>query len=200
MVLPPRVYFTLIEAAMRWNCSTADIAAWAAAGRFNIVTAIAPVSHGLHTIAGFVIISVTDILQMFRRTGASAPSGIVRRVRPKDREDWVVLADPAEQIVVTVDDLYIMAEEVQRFELDWDLLHRPTAHVGSTARYDWDGMYTALMVRVHDRGLPATQAELVAEAQDWFIAQSATGEAPDERTIRRRLTPVWRALRGDRDG
>lgn len=52
-----------------------------------------------------------------------------------------------------------MAKDVQRFETDCDLLRRPAAHIGSTARYDWDGMYIALMVRIHDQGLPATQAE-----------------------------------------
>lgn len=63
-------------------------------------------------------------------------------------------------------------------------------------RYDWDGMYVAMLKRVNDQGLPETQAEWVGEVQEWFIANSEAGDAPDERTIRRRITPVWKALRG----
>jgi hypothetical protein len=36
MSLPPRVYFTLIEAAARWNCTVADIAGWASVGRLSL--------------------------------------------------------------------------------------------------------------------------------------------------------------------
>lgn len=107
-----------------------------------------------------------------------------------------MIADPADRIEVTLADLLIMAEDLRRFEVDCDLLRRPTSRIGSTARYDWDGMYIALMVRIHDQGLPATQAECLGEMQEWFVANSETGEAPDERTIRRRLTPIWKALRG----
>ncbi|WBU59621.1 hypothetical protein [Paracoccus albus] len=51
------------------------------------------------------------------------------------------------------------------------------------------------MVRLHEDGLPATQGEWVAEVQDWFAKTSPGREIPDESTIRRRLTPIWRALR-----
>ena len=39
------------------------------------------------------------------------------------------------------------------------------------------------------------QAELVAEMQDWFGDQADGKKMPDSRSIRRRITPVWRALR-----
>lgn len=57
------------------------------------------------------------------------------------------------------------------------------------------GVQAALIVRIHDRGLPATQAELVAEMQDWFADRSDGKKMPDERSIRRKVTPIWRALR-----
>ena len=196
MALPPQAYFTLIEAAVRWNCTTADIAGWASVGRLHIVTAIAPVTHGLHTVAGYVVVSVTDILHMFRRTGASQSNGFVKRVRPTGQPDWILIDDPEKHIPVTIDDLFIMAEDVQRFEADWDLDRRQGGYPGSVPKYDWDGMYVAMMKRALDNGLPATQAEWVGEVQEWFIANSDTGDAPDERTIRRRVTPAWKALRG----
>lgn len=57
------------EAAARWECTLADIAGRASASRFDIVTAIAPVMQILKDVAGFVVVAVTDILQMFRRCG-----------------------------------------------------------------------------------------------------------------------------------
>lgn len=107
-----------------------------------------------------------------------------------------MITDPAERIEVTLSDLLIMAKDVQKFEAEYDLLRRPTAHIGSTARYDWDGMYVALMVRIHDQGLLATQAEWLGELQEWFVANGDGAEVPDERTIRRRFTPIWKVLRG----
>ena len=56
-------------------------------------------------------------------------------------------------------------------------------------------MNVALIQRIHDRGLPATQADLIAEMQHWFADQSDGTKMPDSRTIRRRITPIWRALR-----
>jgi hypothetical protein len=195
MALPPRVYFTLHEVAARWDCTLADIAGWASVGRFDIMTAIAPLIVGSQIVSGYVVVSVTDILQMFRRCGTGPTRSFLRRVRPKDREDWIMIVDPADRIEVTLADLLIMADDVHRFETDCDLLRRPASHIGSTARYDWDGMYIFLIRRVHEHGVPETQAEWVGEVQEWFVKKSESGEVPDERTIRRRLTPIWKALR-----
>ena len=56
-------------------------------------------------------------------------------------------------------------------------------------------MNVALIQRIHERGLPASQAELIAEMQSWFADQSDGTKMPDSRSIRRRVTPIWRALR-----
>lgn len=196
MSLPPRVYFTLHEAAARWDCTLADIAGWASVGRFDIVTAIAPIANGLQVVAGFIAVSVTDILPMFRRCGTGPTTSRLWRVRPIGQTDWVMLPERPTWSEVTLADLLIMAEDVHRFEEDCDLLRRPASHIGSTSRYDWDGMYISLIRRVHENGVPETQAEWVGEVQEWFVEKSDTGEVPDERTIRRRLTPIWKALRG----
>lgn len=145
---------------------------------------------------GYVVVSVTDIMQMFRRCGTGPTKSVLRRIRPKDQDEWIMMMDPATGIEVTLADLLIMADDVRRFETEFDLLRRPASNIGSTARYDWDGMYITLMVRIHEEGLPATQAEWLGEVQEWFVATSESGEVPDERTIRRRLTPIWKALRG----
>jgi hypothetical protein len=180
MALPPRVYFTLHEVAARWDCNLADIAGWASVGRFDIMTAIAPFIVGSQILSGYVVVSVTDILQMFRRCGTGPTKSFLRRMRPKDQEDWIMISDPADRIEVTLADLLIMADDVHRFETDCDLLRRPASHIGSTARYDWEGMYITLMVRIHDQGLPATQAEWLGEVQEWFVVNGDGGEVPDD--------------------
>ena len=38
-------------------------------------------------------------------------------------------------------------------------------------------------------------AELIAEVQDWFTQNSANGEIPEESTTRKKIAPIWRALR-----
>lgn len=45
--------------------------------------------------------------------------------------------------------------------------------------------------------LSEKQADLVAEMQNWFIAANVDGDAPDESTIRKRLSPIWRGLRAE---
>ena len=109
MSLPPRVYFTLHEVAARWDCTLADIAGWASVGRFDIVTAIAPVMHGLQIVAGFVVVSVTDILQMFRRCGTGPTTSRLWRVRPIGQAEWVLLPEHPTGYDITLADLLIMA-------------------------------------------------------------------------------------------
>ena len=44
---------------------------------------------------------------------------------------------------------------------------------------------------------PATQTALIVEMQEWFIANSLHGSAPDESTIRQRIKVIWRALKAE---
>ncbi|UWQ90426.1 hypothetical protein K3727_16865 [Rhodobacteraceae bacterium M382] len=195
MGLPPKAYYSIHEAAGRWDCSLSDIAGWASVGRFDIVTGISPAVCGSRTIAGFVAVSVSDILPLFSCTNAGLNSRRLKRIRVLGEQDWQTVTKPAKGISITLGDLMILAEEARRFEEDCDLLRRPAEHIGSTPNYDWDGMYLTLVLRVHEQGVPPTQAEWVGEVQEWFVKTSQTGKVPDERTIRRRITPIWKALR-----
>ena len=75
------------------------------------------------------------------------------------------------------------------------MVRRVTGGPGATTPYDWEGMNIALILRIFDHGLPATQAELVAEMQEWFADQTDGKKMPDSRSIRRRITPIWKAVR-----
>ena len=95
MALPPRVFFTLHEASARWGCNIADIAGWAHTGRFQILTGIPPVRCGEEIIAGMVVLSPMELLPLFRRCGTGPSEGVMRRIQPLARQDWLLITDPA---------------------------------------------------------------------------------------------------------
>jgi hypothetical protein len=195
MALPPRVFYTLHEAAARLGCNIADIAGWAAVGRFRIMTGIGPVLCDQEVVAGQVVISPMDLIPLFRRCGTGPTEGVLKRLQPPGRDNWLLITDPVGGISVTVADMLILAEEVHSFEEDNDMVRRGGGGPGATSPYDWEGMLVALILRLHEKGLPSTQAELVTEMQDWFADQSDGAKIPDDRTIRRRITPIWTSLR-----
>ncbi len=195
MALPPRVYYTLQEVTARWGCNIADVAGWADASRFRILTGIPAIRCGDEVVAGKVVLSPMELLPLFRRCGTGPTEGVMRRIQPVGRQDWLLITDPTGGIPIAVADMMIMADEVHAFEEENDMVRRVAAGPGAATPYDWEGMNIALIVRIHDHGLPATQAELVAEMQDWFADRSDGKKMPDSRSIRRRTTPIWRALR-----
>ena len=195
MALPPRVFFTLHETSARWGCSIADLAGWADAGRFRILTGIPAVRCGEEVVAGKVVLSPMELLPLFRRCGTGPSEGIMRRIQPVGRGDWLLITDPEGGIPVAVADMLILADDVHAFEEENDMVRRVVTGPGASTPFNWEGMNIALILRIHDHGLPATQAELVAEMQDWFAERSGGQKMPDGRSIRRRVTPIWRALR-----
>lgn len=194
MKLPKREFYTVHEVATRWGYTIADVAGWSAAGHFDILTGIPPAMCGEKVVAGEVIISAFDILPMFRRCGTGPQTAWLRRVRTKGETEWQLLTEPAAGVEVSVADLLISGQQVHRFEEKNELFRRMSGSTGSVSPYDWEGMLQALALRIHERGLPASQGELVGEMQEWFVENSDGNDVPDERSIRRRITPIWRAL------
>lgn len=197
MALPPRAFFTLHETASRWGCTIADIAGWAAVGKLDIVTGIPLAVCGTDKVSGKVFVSPMDMLPLFRRSGTGPTSIKLLRVKPDPGADWIYVTEPADGVEVSIADLLIGGQDVLRFEDEYDLLRRIGGGTGALSPYDWEGMYVAMIKRIHEHGLPATQAELIGELQEWFGNVAESGEVPDESTIRRRLRPFWRALRGE---
>ena len=95
---------------------------------------------------------------------------------------------------LTAADIMITAKEIDRFEGDHGIGRTRSVGPGAPLKYDWDGFYIAVLKRIYSGGFPARQRDLVVEMQEWFIANSAEGDAPDESTIRRRIQAVWKEL------
>lgn len=197
MALPPRAFFTLHETASRWGCMIADIAGWATEGKLDIVTGIPLAICGTDKVSGKITVSPMDMLPLFRRGGTGPTVIKLLRIKPEGGHDWTYVTEPADGVEVSIADLMVTGQDVQRFEDDYDLLRRIGGGTGSLSPYDWEGMYVIMIQRIHEHGLPATQAELIGELQEWFANVAENGDVPDESTIRRRLRPFWRVLRGN---
>ena len=197
MPLPPVAFYSIYEIAVRWGCHPADVAGWAAAGHLQVLAGIPPVSCGEETVAGMVQVPIAELMPMFRRIGPSDEQARLKRVMPLGSKSWLKVTDPAEGVLVRSSDLLIDAVTLQQFEEDRDLLRRPASSIGSGPRYDWDAMYAWLTWSLFEKGVPETQTALVTLVQEWFVQNSKSGEVPDESTIRKRLTSLWRKLRGE---
>lgn len=195
MNLPPRAFFSMNEISARWGCALADVAGWAATDHLSLVTSIASVICGKQPVAGIVMVNAADMMRMFRRHGASDEECRVFRIRTPGSADWQYITEPADGVLVQLSDLMLMACEVQKFEDERDVMRRSFPAPGAVPRYDWEGANIMLFRRINDHGLPATQSELIAEVQDWFAQNSPTGEIPEESTTRKKIAPIWRALR-----
>ena len=131
---------------------------------------------------------------MFRRCGTGPKTAQLRRLRTEDATDWLFVTDPPEGVDVSIADLFVRSKQVMKFEDTHDLLRRVSGGTGSTSPYDWDGMTKAFLIRIHDRGIPASKAELIGDIQDWFVAHSNGDEIPSERSIRRHVDDLWKTL------
>jgi hypothetical protein len=198
MALPPRAFFTLHETASRWGCTIADIGGWAIEGKLDIVTGIPIATCGTEKVSGRITISPMDMLPLFRRTGTGPTVIKLQRIKPANSDEWCYISEPVDGVEVSIADLLIGGQDVLRFEDEHDLLRRIGGGTGSLSPYDWEGMYVTLIKRIHEHGIPDTQAELIGELQDWFADVAENGDVPDESTIRRRLRPFWRALRDEK--
>ncbi|MBW6496028.1 MAG: hypothetical protein K0B16_16015 [Burkholderiaceae bacterium] len=197
MPLPPIAFYSIYEISARWGCHPADVAGWAAAGHLQVLAGIPLVTCGEETIAGLVEVPIAELMPMFRRYGPSEETARLKRVLPLGSKSWLQVTDPPDGLPIRSSDLLLAAGPVQQFEEERDLLRRPASNIGATPRYEWDAMYAWLTCHIFEKGPPATKTALIAQVQDWFVQNSPSGEAPDESTIRKRLTALWHKLRGD---
>lgn len=197
MPLPPVAFYSIYEIAVRWGCPPADVAGWAAEGHLKVVAGIPPVRCGDEVVGGLVEVPIAELMCMFRRFGPSDDIGRLRRVLKPGSATWAHVTEPSDGLPIRSSDLLVASGSLLQFEEERDLLRRPASTIGASPRYDWDAMYAWLTWFIFEKGVPETQTALVSLVQDWFVQNSKSGEVPDESTIRKRLTSLWRKLRGE---
>ncbi|WP_164555153.1 hypothetical protein [Paracoccus haematequi] len=142
-----------------------------------------------------VVIAPGDVLAMFRRCGTGPREGLIRRARALSEGEWMHIEPPEAGLPIMRDDLLILADALARFEEAHGVFRRVGTSAGKSN--DWGGFYGTMILRIFRSGLPEKQADLVGEMQEWFIASSADGDAPDESMIRKRIRPIWRMLHAE---
>lgn len=194
MALPPRPYWPLQDLANRWDCLRSDIVQWAVTDHIQISAVVGPTACSGGTLSGLVNICPVSLTPMFLANRECATPCRVRCIAPSDSTEWRHVIAPPEGILLDAQDLLVTSTEVVRFEEEYEVLRRANGSNGTGARYDWEGMLAHLALLIHKQAVPETQGELVADMQQWFIDRSPNAEAPDERSIRRRITPLWQAM------
>lgn len=192
MPLPPRPFWSLHDASIRWECTPGHIIGLAHQGHFQLMISVTRAVSDGRQIAGVLGVPAGDLLQLAQAGWWEALP--VHRVLDPEADEYVFVDEPAEGLSVTLRDLLISDEDFARFEVT-NRLHgsRYVTPPATAEKYDWNEFYAAVVSRIHEEGVPETQTVLVAEMQEWFAKRSPT-DVPDARTIGRRLTPIWRAL------
>ena len=148
--------------------------------RSMALTGITAISCGDEIVGGKVVLSPMELLPLFRRCGTGPTEGIMRRIQMLNRQDWLLITDPAGGIVVAVADMMIAAVEVHGFEEENDMGRRVAAGPGVSTSYDWEGMNIALIVRIFDQGLPDTERDDQAPDVPLILAVDvASREGPE---------------------
>ncbi len=103
--------------------------------------------------------------------------------------------------------MIILRREFERFERAWGLFDANAADIGAKVsnqakrpagpgappKHDWDAFAGSSARRMRDRGMPVSQGELVRDMMDWFAGREDF-PPPDERTVRRKVSAIWKEL------
>ena len=170
---------------------------WAISGELDLVAGFSPIHFGDQPAAGLLVVSASDVRPLFRPFGKTEKKVFLKQARPEGSDELKLITDPPCGVRLTAADIMITAKEINRFEEAHSISHARSAGPGTPTKYDWEAFHFALFKRIFQRGFPTQQRELVLEMQEWFIANSADGEAPDESTIRRRIKAICEELKHD---
>ena len=194
MGFPQQSLFTVLEISVKWGCTQAQILDWAIADDIELVAGFPPVKLGEEQASGLMGVAGSEVRPLFRPFGGAAKKVHVRQVKRPGSSDWQRITEPIAGARMEAADILMRATEIERFESAHGFARPRASGPGVPPRYDWDQFYVALIRRLFHDGMPESLRALVGEMQDWFIANSAAGEAPDESTIRKRISAVWREL------
>jgi hypothetical protein len=197
MAFPAQYFYSILEVAGRWGCSQTDVINWAISGELDLVAGFSPILFGDEPAAGLLVVSASDIRPLFRPFGKTEKKVFLKQARPIGSDALKLITDPARGVRLTAADIMITSKEIDRFEEAHNIGRTRSAGPGTPTKYDWEAFHFALFKRIFQRGFPLQQRELVLEMQEWFIANSADGEAPDESTIRRRIKAICQELKPD---
>lgn len=188
---------TVTDTAIRWQVPSLDIASWVIEGEIAPSAVLPTVETADKQIASKIVeIDGADLVTLFRRFRCSKKS------------EWEWIVRPTDGVAVAASDPIILRKEFERCEHAWGFFDATKADAvskaltsagrpagpGTPPKHDWDAFAGAIARRVHDHGMPVSQGELVRNMMDWFAGREYF-LAPDERTVRRKVSAIWNELK-----
>ena len=210
----PITYLTLADLCERWHVKPAQIAAVALEGKLKLSI---PVPGILAEIGEYVEIDednwqrmpeerrrVTGVFDLYPRDAWALIKDQTRVITnlPRGNDGFIDFEPEGQEsnFSAAADDILIRRDEVDRFEVDSApaspaIPAEPAARGGPGApqKFDWDGFWIEACRRIHDDGIPSTQAEMVRDLLDWFDDNGAS--VPDPSTVKKKVSRLWKALR-----
>jgi len=205
-------FYRVEEIATRWGMTVDDVAAFVPAGHLTISVVVVGVTvtygefeeiddeqwqrmpYGHKRLVGPVDLHPSDAWHVIRN------GSLYVRFFKGTGHAYFQITDPEhpDGYVVPRADLVVRLEELERFEREQGIgeSERPEVVLvgtprGAQPRYDWDAFWIEVCRSTYSDGLPGSQADLVRRMRDWF---ETTGSVPDDSTIKKKLSPLWRAL------
>jgi len=217
MAPSPIQYLTLADLCERWHVKPPQIAAVALEGKLRLSIPV----PGVYAEIGYYEDfgdgdwqripegrrHITGIFNLFPRDAWALIKNKTVLITDLSAEGdgYIDLeaADREPEFHASADDILIRRDEVERFEAEsvpavQAVMPEPAGRAGPgvSPKFDWDGFWVEVCRRVHDDGIPTTQAEMVRAMQDWFDTQGTT--APDQSTIKKKVSRLWKALHPSR--
>ena len=216
-------FYAIAEVCDRWALSAGDIAAYALEGELTLSLPVADLhaevinagndqerkraylATGKCRYVGTVDLGRADAFNILQQGSAA-----VARVYPSDCDLLMLLnaAGDAEAMLVSAARLVVRHAEFEAFEKRFvtlpPLAEQDGARVerrgrprGAPAKYDWENWLCDMIVIVNEEGVPETQVQLIARAQQWFAVRLGPDNVPCETSIKRRLSRFWPRIKPD---
>ncbi|HEY8948489.1 MAG TPA: hypothetical protein VIM56_06365 [Rhizomicrobium sp.] len=202
----PSVPFSgLKELAEKWGVDPCLVVKWAIDGHIRLWAVVPPI----HTTPGRVISGTVEIepaecLRLFHPNGPDTIN--LQRVKHTQGGAWEDVTKPAGGFAIGIHDVIILAAETERFERKASdaapeppekpvvIEEKPSTQKwqpgpGRSATHDWEAMHAEVTRIIYEEGVPASLGELTRKIEAWFTTEFRN--APDERTISRKLSPTW---------
>lgn len=210
MPLPRKPIVTLADATAAWGVANEDLASYALDGSltFSVVCngvvvdtgEFVEIDGGRHEIPygrdvlnGLADVHGTDVWSAINKG-----STLLRWFKPEQPNRFIEIADGS-PLVIKASDLVLRRIEALRFAKDNELPEPavnggrgPCGRLGKPPQHDWDGFWIRVCRRLHDDGIPETQAELVRDLSTWF--STAGNGRPDTSTIKKKISRLWQTL------
>lgn len=215
MAPSPVTYLTLADLCERWHVKPTQIAAVALEGKLRLSIPVPGVFAEIGHYEDFGDENwqripadrrrVMGIFDLYPRDAwglIKNHTGIITDLAGEN-DGYIDLEPEARQsdFSAAADDILIRRDEVERFEAnstpappDISASNPPVVRGGPGAppKYDWDGFWVEACRRIHDDGIPPTQAAMVRDLLGWFDDKCAA--VPDESTVKKKVSKLWKAL------